>query len=94
MATTHIAGITVIIRERNLRQRCSWCGEVLTEYDLANTLVVGSTRDAPNHPSGFPVDTLVRVEDGNPRASTVLDDKTLPDDSCALREIGGVRLHS
>lgn len=37
-AVTHIAGLDVQVG-RYLRQRCAWCGAMLSDYDLARVAV-------------------------------------------------------
>ncbi len=76
-AVTHIAGADITIGGRRLRQRCSWCGAVLIDYDLANVMVAG---DGPATPATWPVGRLVRVDGG---MSTVLEGTDeLPEDAC------------
>lgn len=93
MATeTHIAGLDLEISGRYLIQRCAWCGTTLIAYDYANTAVAG---DKWEKPGTYPAGRLVRFKyDGavakwgevslSRTFSVVLDDETLPDDSCAL----------
>lgn len=86
MSETHVAGVDITFDERYIRQRCSWCGVVLLDYDLAN-MEAGNERPAP-----WPIGSLVRI-DGN--AAYVVSDAPLcdecdpdqtpvgvPDDSC------------
>jgi hypothetical protein len=74
---THIAGADILIGDRRLRQRCSWCGAVLLDYDLATVAVAG---DDPSPPATWPVGRLVRVDGA---MSTVLEEtEELPDDAC------------
>jgi hypothetical protein len=47
----HIAGFTVRIGP-HLRQRCSWCGAVLTDYDLRNVAVAPKEDGSPGDPPG------------------------------------------
>lgn len=78
---THIAGQQVQVGSR-LRQRCSWCGEILCDYDLERTKVlVGQDPEPPMWETG----QLVRV-DGN--VSTLAgneDSAELPEDACPRR---------
>jgi len=79
-SVTHIAGIDVEVQGRFLRQRCSWCGEILIDEDYAMTAMPGEWKK-PGH---FEVGRLVRVHAGNPKHQEVLDEVTLPDDACAV----------
>jgi len=45
-AITHIAGAQVQVGSR-LRQRCSWCGAVLCDYDLTRIAVPEGQDPAP-----------------------------------------------
>lgn len=78
MTVVHIAGVDIEVHGRYLRQRCSWCGEILTDYDYTLTASPGEW----TKPSTFAIGKLVRVEGTNPRVYSVLDDKKLPDDAC------------
>lgn len=79
----HIAGIPVRIGARH-RQRCGWCGEILTDCDLNNIAVpVGMERG----PSAWPAQELIAVY-GN--ASWVVDHKDgdeMPPQSCYFEEV-------
>lgn len=77
---THIAGCDIIIGGRRLRQRCSWCGGVLLDYDLENVAVAVAPGEDAQPPSTWPVGRLVRVHGG---MSVVLAETgDLPDDAC------------
>lgn len=77
---THIAGTDILIGGRRLRQRCSWCGAVLLDYDLANVAVQVEPGEEPQLPATWPIGRLVRVLGG---ASTVLaETEELPADAC------------
>jgi hypothetical protein len=63
---THIAGPDLTVSGRYLRQRCSWCGALLLDYDLANLarpLEPGEDPENPEpwRPGTFEVGSLVRV---------------------------------
>lgn len=58
--TVHIAGDTLTIFGRFMRQRCSWCGIVLVEYDLEKVAV--QVGDPP--PGSFSTGALVLVDGG------------------------------
>jgi hypothetical protein len=36
---SHLAGESITVDQRYMRQRCVWCGAVLIDYDLANISV-------------------------------------------------------
>lgn len=77
---THIAGADITIGGRRLRQRCSWCGAILLDYDLANVAVMVEPGEQAEPPATWPVGRLVRVHGG---MSTVLDEtEELPEDAC------------
>lgn len=77
---THVAGSDVTIGGRRVRQRCSWCGATLLDYDLANVAVQVVPGEDPKPPLPWPVGRLVRVDGG---ISFVLDETDeLPDDAC------------
>lgn len=84
--TGHIAGPTVTVEERWIRQRCAWCGYILANYDLDRVAVpIGQT----GAPGTWPDGAIVMV-DGNASwvvEPPVLDAPTpLSEDSCARRE--------
>jgi hypothetical protein len=98
--TTHIAGMAVQVGS-HLRQRCSWCGEVLEDLDLSRVGVVvqhddsmpqGSTNgSSPHQPlsltGAWEMGVLVAVM---AQASWVVDHEDgapLPPESCFQREI-------
>lgn len=72
--STHIAGPMITVLGRYMRQRCSWCGYVLDEYDLERVA-------APKGQSGFPVGEQVFVDPTrNPVVSYVIATELLTDD--------------
>lgn len=82
---THIAGDIITLHERYMRQRCSWCGKVLIEYDLTRVAV---PEGQPGPPGAWPPGAMVRV-DGIMSAiiedPAVVDDMVqLPMDSCTF----------
>jgi hypothetical protein len=89
---THIAGPDITVQGRYFRQRCSWCGAVLVDYDL--TQVAVKMNEDGSHPGplgAFQVGRLIRVagagtgsEEGGTTYTSALEDERLPDDSCAL----------
>jgi hypothetical protein len=80
----HIAGLDVQVTNR-LRQRCSWCGALLADYDLERTAVAVE----PGHtgpvrgPAMWPIGGLVRVD--GPVSTVVQPDAglRLPEGCCA-----------
>lgn len=78
MAVTHIAGESITIDNRYLRQRCGWCGETLIEHDLSMVAVPVGTDPTP---ATWPAGALVTV-DGHASWTTEVD--RLPDDACAV----------
>jgi len=87
--TTHIVGVEIVVQGRWLRQVCSWCGKVLTDYDLAN--MASSDGKSIN---GWQVGVLVDVSGINPVCMSVNDheDGKLPDTFCGAMETFGKRL--
>jgi len=77
---THIAGADIIIGGRRLRQRCSWCGAILLDYDLANVAVQVVPGDEAMPPATWPVGRLVRVRGG--MSESLPESDQLPDDAC------------
>lgn len=77
---THIAGLDVQVGPY-LRQRCAWCGAVLSDYDLTRVAVPEGQNPRP---AMWEVSVLVAV-DGI--ASWVVeheDGADLPENACAL----------
>lgn len=78
-AITHIAGAQVQVGSR-LRQRCSWCGAVLCDYDLTRIAVPAGQDPTPGM---WETGRLVEV-DGN--ASWVVEHEEgaeIPANACA-----------
>lgn len=79
-ALTHIASEVITLNGRFMRQRCSWCGALLIDYDLASIAVPEGQDPTPSHwqPGGF-----VRV-DGNLSMQVEAGDGQgpVPEDSC------------
>jgi hypothetical protein len=83
-AVVHIAGVDVQVSTPTgalLRQRCSWCGAVLVDYDLARIAV--PTGQDPR-PATWPVGALVAVDGPASWAEELTDGARLPAGSCAL----------
>jgi hypothetical protein len=82
--TVHIAGMAIDIGGRYLRQRCSWCGAVLIDYDLSMTASVVVGGEEPARPATWEVGSLVLVDGA---MSTTVDGEKLPPASCVTREL-------
>lgn len=80
---THIVGVEIVVEGRWLRQVCSWCGKILTDYDLAN---MASSDDKPI--KGWPVGVLVDVSGINPVCMSLNthEEGKLPKTFCGDRE--------
>jgi hypothetical protein len=72
----HIAGLEVCLFGRYLRQRCAWCGEILSDYDLTLTASSDGSR-----PKCWPVNALVAID--GPGSWTLPETDRLPDNACA-----------
>lgn len=72
--TTHFASNTITVEGRFMRQRCVWCGVLLTDYDLSRI----ASSDG-SEPGSWETGRLVRV-DGN--HSSVVEGDKIPDDCC------------
>lgn len=88
----HVAGPT--LRAGHVRrQRCSWCGALLSEYDLsriARPLEPGEDPENPEpwEPASWPVGGLVAISGTNPVCSRAVEpelvdgDPQIPADAC------------
>jgi hypothetical protein len=81
---THIAGSQVQVGSC-LRQRCSWCGAILADYDLTR-IAVPEGQDP--RPGMWATGKLVRVDGLLSVIVEHEDGADLPDDACAVTEIG------
>lgn len=79
----HIVGLDITIGDRFMRQRCAWCGALLTDYDLANVAMMVTPEDPNPRPSFWPAGAVV-VHDGNMWYVVELDDGKLPDNCCGV----------
>lgn len=77
---THIAGADITIGGRRLRQRCSWCGAVLLDYNLANVAVQVEPGEGAKPPATWPIGRLVRVHGG--MSAVLPESDELPEDAC------------
>lgn len=64
----HLVGTEITVEGRYLRQRCSWCGALLLDYDLASVarpLEEGEDPENPNpwKPATWTVGGFVAVDD-------------------------------
>lgn len=76
----HFAGPAITIDERYLRQRCAWCGAVLSDVDLLAVAVPeGQEHSWPHWPDG----ALVDVQGGVSFVVPLTDDGKLPEGTCA-----------
>lgn len=78
---THIAGPEIVVSGRWMRQRCSWCGAIICDYDL--TMCASSDGSGPY---GWPVHTLVDVSGLNPVSFVRNDAEKLPPTFCGHEE--------
>lgn len=76
----HFASPGLSIRG-HLRQRCEWCGAVLTDYDLSRVAVQDNPDGSPGEPpAGFPAGAIVVVDDHvGFRSSHVIEPEPDPD---------------
>jgi len=76
---THIAGLDVQVG-RFLRQRCAWCGAVLSDYDLALVAVLEGQNPRP---AMWTVGALVAIDGAAAWVVEHEDGAELPADACA-----------
>jgi len=76
---THIAGLDVQVG-RFLRQRCAWCGAVLSDYDLALVAVLEGQNPRP---AMWTVGALVAIDGAAAWVVEHEDGAELPTDACA-----------
>lgn len=57
----HIAGQPVQLQGRYVRQRCSWCGALIEDIDLANAASEVSEGETVSGPPLWPVGELVAL---------------------------------
>jgi len=84
---THIAGPDVQVGSC-LRQRCAWCGVIMTDYDLANVMV---PEGQDPRPATWPAGELVRRDGCAWFVVEHEDGADLPADSCAAAEIDAAK---
>lgn len=78
----HFAGVDIQIGPL-LRQRCSWCGEVLVEYNLLLTAV---PEGQEGRPGTWPISSLVMVDGGLSYVVEHTDGEKLPENTCFHHE--------
>lgn len=87
----HIAGVDVTVGSR-YRQRCSWCGAVLFDYDLTRVQVevpdgwdamTDKEKAAACRPPSWPIGALVAHRDGARYVVDHDDGLPVPADCCA-----------
>lgn len=89
----HIAGVDVQVGHQ-VRQRCSWCGAVLLDYDLATIAQpLNADGSLPAPPAMWGVGALVSVDDGCSYVVAHTDGAPLPEGACAQlpHEVTGMR---
>lgn len=62
MSETHIPGECITLGGRFMRQRCSWCGKTLLDYDLTRVAVEIVPGEEPRGPGHYPTGSLVRFD--------------------------------
>jgi len=90
IVVTHLAGIDITVEGRFVRQRCSWCGELLISTDVT-ILAVPVGQD--NTFRSWEVGAWVEVTTGNPTCYMVVDppaEDKFPDNSCIAKSLNGV----
>ena len=85
--TIHIAGMQIDIGGRYLRQRCSWCGFVLIDYDLSMMAFAVEPGEEPKPPAMWEVGALVLVDGAMSTTVEHADGERLPPTSCVTREL-------
>lgn len=85
----HIAAQDCTIDGRYARQRCGWCGAILIDEDLAKMMTVVTDDDQDRRFPFFKTGALVRIDEGDGVTHrSVITDERLPDDCCAVMELG------
>jgi hypothetical protein len=79
-ALIHIAGRALQVNDR-IRQRCAWCGTVLSDYDLTRVMV---PEGQPGPPAMWPEGEFIAVDGGASWTEPHTDGAKLPEGSCAL----------
>lgn len=85
--TVHVAGECLNIGGRYLRQRCSWCGAVLIDYDLAMMGFSVAEGEEPSPPATWEVGVLVLVDGSMSTTVEHEDGAKLPASSCVIVEL-------
>lgn len=87
----HIVGVDIEVGPY-LRQRCSWCGALLLDYDLSLTAMVipaGKTEDQARDdgdlkPATWPIGDLLAVDGSLQYTVPHVDGARLPETCCAM----------
>lgn len=61
----HLAGDCITVAGRHMRQRCSWCGAVLIDYDLTRVM----SPEGQAGPGGFKPGALIALAGDFPQMS-------------------------
>ncbi|MCP9947235.1 hypothetical protein [Actinomadura madurae] len=80
-AVIHIAGPAIIVQPGFMRQRCSWCGAVLIDYDLGRIAV---PRGQDTTPSSWAAGAFVEVDGAVSAVVPHAIGDPLPAGACAL----------
>ena len=86
-AISHLAGVDITAEGRFVRQRCSWCGEILVDVDLSLAAVPEGQKGNPA--ATWKVGDWIEVEGVWPTVYRVADaeDGKFPANSCMAREL-------
>ena len=87
----HLAGIPVTVSPGFMRQRCSWCGTILIDYDLSRIKVPAGD---PFPPSSWPTGVFIAMEGPFSRvveSGDIDDAQRIPDGSCMLIDPSATR---
>ncbi|GAA4226100.1 hypothetical protein GCM10022254_09940 [Actinomadura meridiana] len=77
----HIAGPVIVVHPGYMRQRCSWCGTVLVDYNLERVAVPEGQEPTP---ATWEFGGLVEVDGGMSTVVPHADGEPLPAGACAL----------
>jgi len=95
MPKVHVAGPCLTLDGRYIRQRCSWCGAVLTDYDLDRIAAPVGQDSSPGQWSEGAfvlVDgafSTVLVDGGMGKLEEQSEGCPLPEHSCMRDEVSG-----
>ncbi len=83
----HLVGPEVTVEKRYVRQRCSWCGFLLLDYDLERIQVP----EGQGGPRPWKVGGWVEVGEGFAQSVDVNDD-AFPNESCVGESVPLLKL--